>query len=436
MTPTPTPTRPLDLVTNVSRYDREHWESIASNPTIQKKTEGHEALAPEVFNLLFKERSCVKSFETSEEATRLRDFTKRPGWRALKNKCEGSPVRSTLGTIQILEAFEAQARKDEMDPNPGGEGANPGEVAKDLDGKIDDARQAGGGVGIDSREGEVEPEKIGDLLGMADALTRNPEIRQVMELAGRLRKLMRKKKNAMVYGHGAIAGVETGGRFERLLPAEVAKWTVPSLRDLQTKRIFLDRKALQFKYQRWDTEGLGPVCLTVDASGSMSGQNMVWARATALALLQTCSENGRDLDLSIFDTRILDSRTFPKGRHGIDDIGWITGWAARGGTSFDAPVEHALSHVEGSPKSDVIIVTDGCARLRSELVERAQAVTESKGTKWFAITLGSGGDETWFNRREKEDLDLIVEDNVFLNVRNSQAVDALAGGIFRDVNDE
>lgn len=224
---------------------------------------------------------------------------------------------------------------------------------------------------------------------LAKEMGQNTELAKIMRHAGRMAMTGRSKARQR-RGGGAVEVVDvtTGGLADicDAVPAELLGLVDPDLEILLDKSIAEESIQIELKRGR-DPEERGPVVVCVDESGSMEGQNLVWAKSVALAMFLRCVEERRPFAVVRFDTR-TEVVAFPKPRVAKwkDISNWLTGNLG-GGTNIYAALVRADDFISKQPKfkkADVLLVTDGQS---SSWVEKVQEM-RTKGRSVYGVQIG------------------------------------------------
>src|SRR6478672_2953793 len=203
----------------------------------------------------------------------------------------------------------------------------------------------------------------------------DPALRRICDLAGRFRRVAQSKQRVKAtHGLDDVVGVEPGGDVGRLLPAELARLTVPEL-ELDALRRIAERQALCREYHASEPAGKGPIIVSVDESGSMEGEKAHTAKGLALALAWVARRQRRWCALVAYsgDTgeRLL---PLPPGRW--DEaalLDWLAGFLG-GGSALDVPVCELPDYYRRlkAPvgRTDVLLVTDALCRVPGDVRDR------------------------------------------------------------------
>jgi uncharacterized protein with von Willebrand factor type A (vWA) domain len=200
----------------------------------------------------------------------------------------------------------------------------------------------------------------------------DPALRRICELAGRFRRVAQgRQRQKVTHGLDDVVGVEPGGDVGRLLPAELARLMVPEL-ELDTLRRIAERQAQCREHHAVEPVGKGPVIISLDESGSMSGEKIHTAKALALALAWVARQQRRWCALIAYSgdsgERLL---ALPPGRW--DELkltDWLSAFIGRG-SDCDVPVREMprmYAELKAPPGvTDVVFVTDARVRLPADV---------------------------------------------------------------------
>jgi len=200
-------------------------------------------------------------------------------------------------------------------------------------------------------------------------LARNTDIKRLLEVISMVPQITHKvKRKVERSSKGELVGYELGSDLERVVPTEL------KLPRLYFRIKFVESKLLL--YEKVLPKTLGPFYLLIDKSGSMEGEKIMWAKATAIALLMRARKENRDFYLRFFDGLPHPLIKVPRRMKTSDMISLIK-YLARvkggGGTDITRAIVTACDDVTSGTikgRSDVIIITDGEDRISETIVER------------------------------------------------------------------
>ncbi len=200
-------------------------------------------------------------------------------------------------------------------------------------------------------------------------LARNTDIKRLLEVISMVPQITHKVKRRVERStKGELVGYELGSDLERVVPTEL------KLPKLYFRIKFVESKLLL--YEKVLPKTLGPFYLLIDKSGSMEGEKIMWAKATAIALLMRARKENRDFYLRFFDGLPHPLIKVPRRMKTSDMISLIK-YLARvkggGGTDITRAIATACDDITSGTikgRSDVIIITDGEDRISETIVER------------------------------------------------------------------
>ena len=361
-----------------------------------------------------------------------------PEWESLRSQVHGDPDLSALTAATLLDkladalpTIRDQERKQDQEQgreesprsrrNRGPKADPEGALRRALRGACAQAQEAQaqvrtglGGIAPGMEATPALHDQDGtDRLALAERVSTDSRLREVMKLAGRLRRVAdstRKVRDNQ--GTDTLVGVTIGGDLPRVLPTELGLMRHPRLRRIQLAKL-ADRRMAQYDLQGETPQGRGPVVVLLDESGSMAGDRSMWASAVALACMGIASKERRSCTVIGFNSGIryalhLDksgqSWTIQHSTWDLDlsspmetlgDVGTMAVRVATsspsGGTNFSPAFQAALDLEEGitQDRADLILVTDGRARIDPTQLERVQEARE-RGLRVFGLTVGGG----------------------------------------------
>jgi len=248
----------------------------------------------------------------------------------------------------------------------------------------------------------------------SELLRRSKELQRIIDLMGKLdveyggasREKARSFQTSEAYDLGTSKDVR------HILPVEMLKLRVPILRTLFFSQM-LEGQLLTYQLRGLDwtqepePERKGPVVALIDASGSMSGEPELIAKAFILMLARRMEREGRDIKVILFasedwklELNLADKKKAAKSL--LDTICRHF----EGNTDFNSALRVGLKTVgKGSFRgADVLFFTDGESKVTDEEVVREwREFKKRTGSRIFTLIVGSdqaGGlervsDQTW-----------------------------------------
>ncbi len=211
---------------------------------------------------------------------------------------------------------------------------------------------------------EIE-DSSADIIRMA----RNTDVRKLLELLQWIPDWSPKSKRKTYKSpRGELEGYEEGTDLERLVPSELAYPQEYFYTRLAEGELLIYNKVLPLSQ--------GPIYVLLDKSGSMDGEKIKWAKATALALLMRARKEHRLYLLRFFDSTPYSLiKISKKGKP--SEITRLIDYLARiksgGGTDITRSIVVACQDVKYSKAKgigDIIIITDGEDRIAENVIKK------------------------------------------------------------------
>jgi uncharacterized protein with von Willebrand factor type A (vWA) domain len=241
------------------------------------------------------------------------------------------------------------------------------QVIKSVEKLLSAGHEAGTGTAFDMDEnGE-------DVLELA----RNTDVRKLLEVISMIPSLTYKvRRRVRKYSRGELSGYEIGSDLERLVPTELVYPRTFFYIRLAEGKLLLYDKVLP--------ETLGPFYVLIDKSGSMEGEKIRWAKATALALFMRARKEGREFYLRFFDGLPHPLIRVPRRMKASDTItllDYLARVSGGGGTDITRAIATACDDIAiGSVKgiSDIIVITDGEDRVSELIIRRKLKAADAR----------------------------------------------------------
>ncbi len=220
-------------------------------------------------------------------------------------------------------------------------------------------------------------------------LVRNTDIKILLEWLSRMPSittLVKRKK--MRFPRGEIEGFILGSDLERIVPTELAYPEIYLYAKLADNRLLL--------YDKYLNMTLGPLYVLIDKSGSMEGDKIRWAKATALALFLRSRIERRPFYIRFFDSEpfsIIRVRANAKPNEVLKLLEYLARVRSGGGTDISKAiitacndiVKHGVKNV-----SDIVLITDGEDRIAKSLVKRS--LTQASARLISVMIMGDNED--------------------------------------------
>lgn len=366
------------------------------------------ALLEDVFSSVFKFLPRVGENlppALSQHKGLIEEAMKTAEWERLRLTTKLDEVASGLATAEIGKQLVQKVKpRPKRSPSP-----KPGEASAPFVGKDADEQRRilKGIIKTATEETEEKLDAVAALAGteagsggktdlaavraVSSQLSRNPKLRQIAALAGRMRfAALARHKTRVSHGPDEIVDIEVGRDLGRILPSEMVQLRHPILRRDFLRR-YAEGQLLQYRVEGQEKLGKGPIVVCIDTSGSMAGQREVWAKGVALGLLAIARKEHRSFCIVIFGSaHELQSWEFD-GQPDVSVLLRALEHFYKGGTDFARPLGHALSKCEESKyeRADIIFITDGQAPLHESWIEDFLKRKVARGTRLYSILIGT-----------------------------------------------
>lgn len=307
---------------------------------------------------------AAKERGDNEKAAELREQGKQLG-KQIEQQTEATREQLQAEASEVLDKAQEQAEKieDAVSQLAGSESGH-GQHSKDLIAKRD----------------------------LAKELARNPKLMQLANRLGGLRRAWsdRKRAKRTENTYSDIVGAKFSDAIHQAFPSELALAGSDKGRALFALKYA--QKTLLTKDYEAHTKDVahGPVVMYVDISGSMNGSQELWSKALAYVVAEECLKQKRELQIHLFDTLIVNSLQLDRTRTDNENLlEFVLTWATRGGTSFNAVLNHAVRPGQIDPKADVLMITDGQAEITDTLIKRLTTLKNSQGLNWYTFCIGT-----------------------------------------------
>jgi uncharacterized protein with von Willebrand factor type A (vWA) domain len=338
-------------------------------------------------------------------------------YRALHAQTCLHPELAEIGAAQLCQQWDeyAEQQPDPVDrpegaPAPGADGEpiadtlermrSTGKALEAAREDVDTAQSMSAGLGMGAAGAPIDPQTFREHFNRVRS---DSTLRAILNMAGRMIVMAKALQRQKVkHGRDDVVGVELGGDIGRLIPTELLALNsgIEGIELLALQRI-AERRAMCREYRGVEKKGRGPIIVTVDESGSMSGPKIIAAKALALAMAWLAHHQRRWIMLAGFSGGSEGTRLIaPPGK--LDQAA-LMDWCAHfygGGTTLDVPLDRVPSWYDEARapegKTDCILITDAIVSAPRQLIENYKAWAARAKAQTYAIVIGenSAGDLT------------------------------------------
>lgn len=266
-------------------------------------------------------------------------------------------------------------------------------AVRDVRGMADgDARLRGvWGIG----PGQRSVHELDDIWRLVDDVRALPGFDTLTEAFDQFRQMLtpgiRRRQQRPGVGVERLVGWARGNDLERVIPEEMVRLIDPDLQPLFFEA-YEHGRLLQARFEGDRRGPTGPIVCCMDVSRSMNApaamgrERFLWAKAVGLALLDFARRARRPFvgicfssenDLAVFE--------LPADSFRPDLAIAMAACDYNGGTNFQSPLNHALSHLQragGHDRGHIVFITDGEAALPERFRRR---FTDAKAMLRFRL---------------------------------------------------
>lgn len=396
-------------VLKLTDWDMEQGERL------QREVEGTSVeTMGDFFNLFFAQRPTLAG-QCSEGNRQefIEAMLESEAWRALHETTRANVFASDMAAKSAAKEFVRTMQREEkreesqqtgVPGEPGGDATEKAmrmlvaaqnaidEAQEEVD-AANDMVEAMGGCGLGpGGQGSIDEARLAKAF---QRVRNNAMLRAIFDAAGRYRRAARARQRVKSsHGSDEVVGVTTGDHIERLVPSELGMLADEDL-ELDALRRLVERQAMQREMRGSEKTAKGPIVVVVDESGSMSGKNIVTAKALALAMGWIARHQKRWIALIGFSGGRTGTLCVQKPGQ-WDELAlmdWLTHFYG-GGTTLDVPLRELPFNYwpEMQPpkgKTDVIIITDAQVRASDTMKRDFNGWKKREQVKTISLVLGA-----------------------------------------------
>ena len=248
--------------------------------------------------------------------------------------------------------------------------------------------------GFGKGNSKAEKLPIKDKMEIANSLVECPKFKQVCEALGRMQEMINKLPKIPTDKGYEYADISLGHSVPRVLSSEKVLLTDNKIEDFFFKK-FSSKSLLEFKTKGYE-EGKGPIIICLDESGSMKGEQDIWAKSFTMACLQLAYRQKRNCCVIPFSSYVSNSFEFYYKDFDYKSMVKCCSLFLGGGTNYEQPLCKAVKYIKKSKsfkKADILFITDGDADSISSRTLNDLGELKSNETKIQAVLIGNDVEE-------------------------------------------
>lgn len=234
-------------------------------------------------------------------------------------------------------------------------------------------------------------------LELGHQLARNPKLKRMAQLVGRMRESARRLRRTLYERANAeVFAVGQGADLSRLLPPELLSLRHPLLRR-DFRRRLLDGELGIYALRAREQRGRGPMVVCLDGSSSMAGDKEIWSKAVTLTLLDIAARQRRRFRSICFASaetplQVLELNPRQRSAPELSQVFALAEYFPGGGTDFHKPLDAALAclRADRGRRGDVVFITDGECRVDPEWLRAFQREKARLGFSVFSVLIDVG----------------------------------------------
>jgi len=280
-----------------------------------------------------------------------------PEWKRARDMVRGLPDWAARMAAVVAENLAAAREGDALDKLKARQAMRRGieQVEREKEEADSLFPLLGGGGTMSGDDDRSTPQTV----KCARMFKDDYRLKRILEIAGRLYRAHKEKRAARDTGGHEVVGVTTGADLPKLLPSQ---WAMP---DEVLFKNLLERSALQYQTRDTTPKAKGPIVVMVDESGSMDGQNIIWAKGVALALLAAAMEEKRGFTLVAYGATAYVELACKPGERPSQArlLEAMRSFMDSGRTNWDAGFTVSRGACVES-RADIVHITDGASDVR------------------------------------------------------------------------
>lgn len=232
-------------------------------------------------------------------------------------------------------------------------------------------------------------------MALAQRLKKSRKLHEIAKMVGRIKRMaVGEWSRRVIHGVDEVYDVSIGKDLEHVLASELVYLADEDAEDIFWSK-YLEGTLLNYKLRGTEKANRGAIICLVDNSGSMAGEQEIWAKGVAMALLEIAKRERRDFyGIHFGSAHELLEWYFPKGDVSLEDALDYAEHFFNGGTDFETPIGRAVDVLESqfrdeaATKGDIVMITDGECAVSPEWLTRFYNAKEQLDFKLFGCLIG------------------------------------------------
>jgi uncharacterized protein with von Willebrand factor type A (vWA) domain len=233
---------------------------------------------------------------------------------------------------------------------------------------------------------------------LAHRLQKSRKLHDIAKMVGRIKRMaIGEWSRRVIHGVDEVYDTTIGSDLEHVLASELTYLADPETEDIFWIK-YLEGTLLNYKLRGTEKANRGAIVCLLDNSGSMAGEQEIWGKGVAIALLEIAKREKRDFyGIHFGSSHELAEWYFPKGEVSLEDALDYAEYFFNGGTDFETPISRAVEVLEsqfrseGSTKGDIVMITDGECAVSPEWLTRFENAKDQMDFRLYGCLIGYYG---------------------------------------------
>ncbi|HWQ17927.1 MAG TPA: VWA domain-containing protein [Sulfolobales archaeon] len=205
-------------------------------------------------------------------------------------------------------------------------------------------------------------------------LARNTDVQRLLDSLSFIEELTFKTRKKMIKSsRGEVIGYSRGSQLTRISRTELALFET---REAEQVLLYKWATGKLILYEKVVRQDIGPLYVLLDKSGSMDGEKIRWAKATAIALFMRSRREGRPFLIRFFDSapyNLIKVSRSGKSSETLRLMDYLARIKSGGGTDITRSIITAcqdVAELKMRGLGELILITDGEDRLAENMVRK------------------------------------------------------------------